>query len=48
LGLALRDGLYEEGLLQAVDELTAVLVKHFPQVQGQVNVNELPDEPQLG
>lgn len=48
LGLALRDGLYEEGLLQAVDELTAVLAKHFPQVQGQVNVNELPDEPQLG
>ena len=43
-----RAGRYEEGLKQAVDEVTALLVKHFPAVPGAPNANELPDQPVLG
>jgi uncharacterized membrane protein len=39
---------YEEGLAQAVDEVTALLVRHFPLAAGAANPNELPDEPVLG
>jgi uncharacterized membrane protein len=45
---AFRDGRYEEGLRQAVDEVTALLVQHFPLAPGATNPNELPDEPVLG
>jgi len=45
---AFRAGRYEEGLKQAVDEVTALLVKHFPAAPGAANANELPDEPVLG
>jgi uncharacterized membrane protein len=45
---AFRAGRYEEGLRQAVDEVTTLLVKHFPAAPGTPNVNELPDRPVLG
>ncbi|MEJ6021668.1 TPM domain-containing protein [Ramlibacter sp. PS4R-6] len=38
---------YEEGLQQALDAVTALLVQHFPAASGAPNPNELPDEPSL-
>ena len=48
MGSAFRAGRYEEGLGEAVDAVTAVLVQHFPATAGAANANELPDEPVLG
>jgi uncharacterized membrane protein len=45
---AFRARRYQEGLEQAVDQVTALLVKHFPATPGAANANELPDEPVLG
>ena len=45
---AFRAGDYEQGLVRAVDEVTAHLVKHFPAAPGAANANELPDAPVLG
>ncbi|MBE7367052.1 TPM domain-containing protein [Ramlibacter pallidus] len=45
---AFRAGQYEQGLLRAVDEVTALLVQHFPAAPGAHNANELPDTPILG
>ncbi|MCC2675141.1 MAG: hypothetical protein K0R58_2088, partial [Ramlibacter sp.] len=45
---AFRERRYEEGLFEAVDAVTAVLVQHFPATAGAANANELPDEPVLG
>jgi uncharacterized membrane protein len=45
---AFRAGDYEEGLMQAIDEVTGLLVKHFPTAPGAANANELPDEPVVG
>lgn len=45
---AFQGGRYEQGLTQAVDEVTALLVAHFPLAAGEANPNELPDEPVLG
>jgi uncharacterized membrane protein len=45
---AFRAGRYEEGLTQAVDEVTALLLQHFPLREGEANPNELPDQPVLG
>ena len=47
LGEALRDNRVEDGLNQAVDTVTAVLVRHFPLSPGTVRPNELPDQPTL-
>jgi len=47
LGEALREGRYEDGLAQAVDEVSALLQQHFPMQKGQVRSNELPDQPIL-
>lgn len=44
---AFRDGRFEDGLGQALDEVTALLVRHFPS-DGAAGRNELPDEPVLG
>ncbi|HET8744104.1 MAG TPA: TPM domain-containing protein [Ramlibacter sp.] len=43
-----RAGRYEEGLVQAVDAVTALLERHFPLRAGEANPNELPDHPVLG
>lgn len=39
---AFRAGRFEEGLGQSIDEVTALLVEHFP---GRSSSNELPDTP---
>ena len=48
MGAAFRDGRFEDGLTQALEEVSALLVQHFPLAEGEVNLNELPDEPVLG
>ena len=48
LGAALHEGRFEDGLTQALEEVSALLVKHFPAAEGAANINELPDEPVLG
>jgi uncharacterized membrane protein len=45
---AFREGRFEDGLTQALEEVSALLVAHFPLAPGEANVNELPDEPVLG
>ncbi len=47
LGEALREGRYEDGLTQALEELSAVLVQHFPADPSKGNPNELSDQPVL-
>ena len=47
LGKALHDGRYEDGLTQALEEVSAVLVQHFPLAQGEFRRNELPNAPML-
>ena len=47
LGEALREGRYEDGLAQAVDEVSLTLQRYFPMQAGQVRANELPDQPIL-
>jgi uncharacterized membrane protein len=44
---AFKQRLYEEGLTQAVAEISALLVAHFPLHTGATNLNELPDQPLL-
>jgi uncharacterized membrane protein len=48
LGAALREQRYEDGLTQALEEVSAVLVEHFPLHSGDTRRNELPNEPLLG
>ncbi|WP_332827807.1 TPM domain-containing protein [Ramlibacter sp.] len=48
MGSAFRAGHHEQGLTEAVDAVTEVLVRHFPAAAGSSNPNELPDEPVLG
>ena len=48
MGTAFHDGRFEDGLTQALEEVSALLVQHFPLAEGAVNANELPDEPVLG
>ena len=48
MGTAFREGRFEDGLTQALEEVSALLVTHFPLAEGEVNPNELPDEPVLG
>jgi uncharacterized membrane protein len=47
LGATLREGRFEDGLTQALEEVSAVLVEHFELVPGAVRANELPDRPVL-
>ncbi|WP_231402394.1 TPM domain-containing protein [Caenimonas aquaedulcis] len=48
MGAALHEGRFEDGITQALEEVSALLVAHFPAPDGAENVNELPDEPVLG
>ena len=41
----LRAGDYEAGLTLALEEVSAVMVRHFPLAPGQADSNELPDAP---
>jgi uncharacterized membrane protein len=45
---AFREERFEDGLTQALEEVSALLVQHFPVADGQAHRNELPDEPVLG
>ena len=45
MGAAFREGRFEDGLTQALEEMTALLVAHFPLAEGEADTNELPDEP---
>ena len=45
---AFRAGRFEDGLTQALEEVSALLVEHFPAQPGGSDVNELPDHPVLG
>lgn len=51
MGSAFREARYEDGLTQALEEVSALLVAHFPagaDVAGHAARNELPDAPVLG
>lgn len=48
MGSAFHEGRFEEGLTQALEEVSALLVSHFPLPQGEANPNELPDQPVVG
>ena len=45
MGAAFRDGRFEDGLTQALEEMSALLVAHFPLAGNEPDTNELPDEP---
>jgi len=45
MGAAFREGRFEDGLTQALEEVSALLVEHFPLAEGQADSNELPDKP---
>ncbi|MDM4768108.1 TPM domain-containing protein [Pelomonas sp. SE-A7] len=42
-----RAGRFEDGLIEAVEAVSELLVEHFPRAAGEANPNELPDEPLL-
>jgi uncharacterized membrane protein len=48
MGRAFHEGRFEDGLTQALEEVSALLVQHFPCAPDAANPNELPDEPVLG
>ena len=48
MGSAFRERRFEDGLTQALEEVSALLVAYFPRGAGAANPNELPDEPALG
>jgi uncharacterized membrane protein len=48
LATAIRARRYEDGLTQALEEVSAVLVKHFPLMPSDANLNELPNRPVVG
>jgi len=48
MGTAFQQRRFEDGLTQALAEVSALLVQHFPAAPGAANPNELPDEPVLG
>ena len=45
---AFKQGDFEPGLTQALDQVSTLLVQHFPLAAGETNPNELPDRPLLG
>lgn len=48
MGAAFKGGQFEDGLTQALGEVSALLVAHFPATAGAQQANELPNEPVLG
>ncbi|MDM0121117.1 TPM domain-containing protein [Variovorax arabinosiphilus] len=45
MGAAFREGRFEDGLTQALEEVSALQMTHFPRAEGEPDVNELPDAP---
>ena len=48
MGSAFAQGRFEDGLTQALAEVSAPLVRHFPAQDATPNANDLPDTPALG
>lgn len=48
MSAAFQEGRFEDGLTQALEEVSALLVAHFPLGDGAAQANELPDEPVIG
>jgi len=48
MSAAFKAGRFEDGLTQALEEVSALLAQYFPLAQGEARPNELPDEPVLG
>ena len=48
MSAAFRAGQFEDGLTEAIGEVSSVLVAHFPATPGRKQFNEHPDEPVLG
>jgi uncharacterized membrane protein len=48
MGSAFQKGRFEEGLTRALEEVSALLVAHFPLAPDEANPNELPDPPVVG
>ena len=48
LGKALHESRFEDGLTEALEEVSALLVQHFPLQDGEAHRNELPNAPVLG
>ncbi|CAA0346405.1 Uncharacterised protein [Klebsiella pneumoniae] len=48
MGSAFREARYEDGLTQALEEVSALLVAHFPATGDAREANGLPDRPVLG
>ena len=47
LSAAFKSGDHERGLLDAVDQVGAILTEHFPATPSDRNPNELPNEPDV-
>jgi len=47
MAAAFAAGRFEAGLNQAVDAVDELLRRHFPLAPGEINPNELPDEPDV-
>ena len=45
LSVALHDNRFEDGLTQALEEVSAILMRHFELKVGEKNPNELPNSP---
>jgi uncharacterized membrane protein len=45
LSAALHDDRFEDGLTQALEEVSAILMRHFELASGEHNPNELPNTP---
>jgi uncharacterized membrane protein len=45
---AFSAGRFEQGLMQAIDAVDALLVRHYPAAAGVTRANELPDRPYVG
>ena len=48
MGAAFQAVRFEDGLSQAIGDVSALLVSHFPRSAGQQQRNELPDQPAIG
>jgi uncharacterized membrane protein len=48
MGQDFQQGRYEDGMTQALGELSALLVAHFPAAADSSSRNELPNEPVIG
>ncbi|PLC01616.1 hypothetical protein CY658_30985 [Variovorax sp. RO1] len=45
MGTAFREGRFEDGITLALEEVSALLMTHFPLAENQPDTNELPDAP---